>query len=373
VKSPRPARTLAGDARRDRDESALEAIVQSAMDAIITVDGRQRIAMFNAAAEKIFRCPAADAIGSALDRFIPERFRTAHRTHIESFGGTGATVRRMGSDLVLYGLRADGEEFPIEASISQVTVDGKKLFTVVLRDISTRVKAMAEIERSQRELRDLYQQMHEVREAERMRIARELHDELAQELTALKMDVSWLAGRLPADNDRMREKVERMRHLVDSTVTSVRRIAHDLRPAMLDDLGLVPAIEHLLHGFSQRSGIVVGLDANAEEIEFREPLTTAVYRMIQEALTNVARHARATEVRVAIRVASDDLTVSVWDNGIGISATRLQGGKSLGVLGIKERARTLGGEADIARSDAGGTLVQIKVPVRPYRGTGART
>lgn len=343
------------------------------MDAIITLDEHQHIVMFNAAAERIFRCPAGDAIGRTLDRFIPERFRAAHRAHIERFGATGATVRRMGSDMVLYGLRADGEEFPIEASISQVTVDGRKRFTVVLRDISTRVKAAAEIERSQRQLRDLYRQMHEVREAERMRIARELHDELAQWLTALRMDVSWLAGRLPREDDKVREKVERMKGLVDSTVTSVRRIAHDLRPAMLDDLGLVPAIEHLLHEFSQRTGMVVELDANADEVEFREPLCTAVYRMVQEGLTNVARHARATEVRVAIGVEGDELIVSVRDNGIGIGAAQLNSGKSFGILGIKERARTLGGAADIYSPREGGATVEIKVPVTQYRGTAKQT
>jgi len=342
------------------------------MDAIITVDERQHVVLFNAAAERIFRCSAADAVGGALDRFIPERFRVAHRAHIERFGTTGATVRRMGSDIVLYGLRANGVEFPIEASISQVTVDGKKFFTVVLRDISPRVKAAAEIERSHRQLRDLYRQMHEVREAERMRIARELHDELAQWLTALKMDVSWLAGRLPQEDDRLRERVERMKQLVDSTVTSVRRIAADLRPAMLDDLGLVPAVEHLLHEFSQRTGIVVGLDAIADGVDFREPLSTSVFRMIQETLTNVARHARATEVRVAIRVQGEELTVSTCDNGVGIGDAQMRSGKSLGILGIKERAGTLGGGADIYSPPGGGTIVEIRVPVKPYRGAGGR-
>ena len=342
------------------------------MDAIITVDERQHVVLFNAAAERIFRCSVADAVGGPLDRFIPERFRAGHRAHVTRFGATGATVRRMGGEVALYGLRADGEEFPIEASISHARSGGKELFTVVLRDISTRVKAAAEIERSHRQLRDLYQQMHEVREAERVRIARELHDELAQWLTALKMDVSWLAGHLPAEDNRMQEKFDRMKRLVDSTVLSVRRIAHDLRPAMLDDVGLVPAIEHLLHEFSQRTGIVVGLDADAGEVDFREPLTTSVYRMVQEALTNVARHARATEVRVAIRVQGEELTISTCDNGIGISDAGLRTGKSLGILGIKERAGTLGGGADIYSPSAGGTVVEIRVPVKPYRGAGGR-
>jgi len=367
----RTRRSRAGT--RGGEASWFTAIVESAMDAIIALDERQQVIVFNAAAERIFKCRSVEALGKHLDRFIPERFRAAHRDHVRRFGATGATVRRMGSDAVLYGLRADGEEFPIEASISQVTVNGKRLLTVVLRDISTRVKAADEIARSHRQLRDLYQQMHEVREAERVRIARELHDELAQWLTALKMDVSWLAGQLPREEGRMREKVERMKGIVDSTVVSVRRIASDLRPAMLDDLGLVPAIEHLLHEFSQRTGIVVGLDANAGEVEFRDPLTTSVYRMVQEVLTNVSRHARATEVRLAIRVEGDDLTVSARDNGIGIAGAQLNSGKSFGILGIKERARTLGGGANIYSPGEGGTVVEITVPVKQYRGTGKQS
>ena len=342
------------------------------MDAIITVDARQHIVLFNEAAERIFQCKAADAVGGPLERFIPERFRKAHRAHIRRFGATGATMRRMGGEVALYGLRADGEEFPIEASISHTRPRGRDLYTVVLRDISKRVDSAAEIERSHRQLSDLYRQMHEVREGERMRIARELHDELAQWLTALKMDVSWFAGRLPREDDRLQDRVERMKRLVDTTVLSVRRLAQDLRPAMLDDLGVVPAIEHLLHEFSQRTGIVVGIDASTGDIEFREPLASAVYRMTQEALTNVARHARATEVRVTIQIKGDELTVSAWDNGVGISAAALQGGKSLGILGIKERARTLGGGADIRAAPEGGTVVEIRIPVTQFRGTGAR-
>ncbi|HET9384869.1 MAG TPA: PAS domain S-box protein [Gemmatimonadales bacterium] len=174
-------------------------IIQSAMDAVVTIDHEQRIVMFNEAAEKIFRCPAGQAIGKPLDRFIPERFRAAHRGHVEHFGATRVTTRMMGAQLELFGLRANGEEFPIDASISQVTVEGHKLYTVILRDVTERRRAQEAQERSHRELRELSSTMHEVREAERLRIARELHDELAQWLTALKMDVSWLSSRLPRE------------------------------------------------------------------------------------------------------------------------------------------------------------------------------
>jgi two-component system sensor histidine kinase UhpB len=302
--------------QRREDDARLNGIIQSAMDAIITVDEGQRVVLFNTAAERIFRCSAADAIGSPLDQFIPQRFRSAHHGHVERFSATGVTMRRMGDQTVLYGLRTDGVEFPIEASISQVTVMGKRLFTVILRDITERQRAALEVEQSNRQLRELYESMHEVREAERTRIARELHDELAQWLTALKMDISWLAARLPPEQPLI-DRTEKMKGVVDTTVTAVRRIASDLRPAMIDDLGLAAAIEWLLHEFSQRTGLVVSQQVDTRRLELKDPIATAVYRMLQEALTNVARHAEATEVHISFGVESGNLTLRVRDNGKG--------------------------------------------------------
>jgi len=345
----------------------MTAIIHSAMDAVVTIDREQRIVLFNAAAERIFLCNVREAMGQPLDRFIPERFRAAHRVHVERFGETRVTTRMMGAQLTLYGLRSNGEEFPIDASISQATVEGKKLYTVILRDITERKRAQDQLEVSYRELRELSAAMNEVREAERLRIARELHDELAQWLTAIKMDVSWIASRLSTDQPRILERTERMRGLVDTTVAAVRRIASDLRPVMLDDLGIVAAIEHLLHDLSQRTGIVVSLDADERGADIGEPLASSLYRIVQEALTNVARHAEASEVRVGIRVDGDDLVLIVIDNGKGIDLEAAARSKSYGIMGIRERAGTLGGKALISRLDSGGTRIEIVVPLARYR------
>lgn len=338
-------------------------VIQSAMDAIITVDEAQRIVLFNAAAEGIFRCSAREAMGAPLERFIPERFRARHREHIERFGETGVTMRRMGRQTVISGLRGDGEEFPIEASISQATVDGRKLYTVILRDITERQRAASELAQSNQRLRELYESMHEVREAERTRIARELHDELAQWLTALKMDAAWVATRLPAEETQLLTRMERVKQVINTTVAAVRRIAADLRPVMLDDLGLVAAIENLGSDFAQRTGIAANLKVQTGEIELREPHATAVYRMVQEALTNVARHAAASRVDIEVAVIGGDLRVRVCDDGRGIEPEVLEAKKSYGLLGIRERAHTLGGAARIIPGAARGTVVEIVIPL----------
>jgi PAS domain S-box-containing protein len=338
----------------------LRGILQSAMDAVITTGEDQKIILFNEAAERIFRCKAEHAVHGPLDRFIPERFQEAHREHVRRFGETRVTTRMMGPRRQLVGLRADGEEFPLDASISQVTVDGRKYYTVILRDITEQLAAEEALRHSFDELREMSAAMHDVREAERTRIARELHDELAQWLTAIKMDITWLTSRLPAEQPRLIERADKMKQLVDTTVTAVRRIAADLRPVMLDDLGLVPAIEHVVHAFSERTRVAVSLDLRVGDADLRDPVATAVYRMVQEALTNVARHARATLVTIAVTVEDGMLRVRIQDNGVGISdAPAVQG--SHGLLGIRERARTLGGDARIYRPPEGGTVVEIGI------------
>ena len=355
-------------------QARLLAIVDSAMDAVITVDEAQKIMLFNRAAEQVFRVARGEVLGTPLERLIPARFRGAHHAHVESFGTTGVTSRRMGDVTTLWALRADGEEFPIEASISQSGnlsgSPGQRFYTVILRDITTRQQAAEALRRSNQELREIYEQMHQVREAERTRIARELHDELAQWLTALKMDASWIASKLPAEHAPLVAKAQRMKGVVDNTVAAVRRIAADLRPVMLDDLGLVPAVENLLYDLSERTGIVVGLQGDKDEIDLQDPLATAVYRMVQEALTNVARHADASAVDVQVWK-TDSLHVRVRDNGKGLRPDPNH--KSYGLLGIRERARTLGGNAQIYSPPEGGTIVDIEIPLQVHAGTGAPT
>ena len=183
------------------------------------------------------------------------------------------------------------------------------------------------------------------------------------------MDASWIASKLPPDLQALATKAQRMKGVVDNTVAAVRRIAADLRPVMLDDLGFIPAIENLLYELSERAGIVVGLHGDKEEIDLKEPLATAVYRMVQEALTNVARHSGASAVEVRVHTEADSLHLSVRDNGRGLAPDPNR--KSYGLLGIRERARTLGGEARIYSPPEGGTVVEIRVPLQAYAAQGA--
>ncbi len=345
-------------------ENRLRAVLESAMDAIITVDESQTIVFFNAAAERIFHCERTNALGSRLDRFLPARFREAHAGQIRNFGETGSSSRRMGGQAVVLALRTNGEEFPVESSISQVTSASGRLFSVILRDITDRLRAERELQRSREELRELASVSHNVREQEKSRIARELHDELAQALTALKMDVAWLSERLPEDG-AYRPKLQSMQNLLDTTVAATRRISADLRPLLLDDLGFAAAVEWLASNFSQRSGIPCEFAANMGDINLPDPQATAVFRMLQECLTNIARHAKATQVEINLERDEKEIAVSVQDDGVGFDTSAPRKSQSFGLLGLRERANLLDGRVIITSNLGQGTLVDIRVPIKP--------
>jgi PAS domain S-box-containing protein len=347
-----------------RSEARLRGILDSAMDAIITVDRKQHIVLFNRAAEQVFGCPREQAIGAPLAWFIPERFRAGHEEHVRRFGETGTSSRRMGALRIVTGLRRNGEEFPIDASISQITEHGAKFYTVILRDVTERVRAEDALKRSREELRELAEAANSVREQEKSRIARELHDELAQALTALKMDVNWIADRARKSPDEaLEEKLAAMQAMLDDTVAATRRISADLRPLMLDDLGLVPAVEWLAQGFTERSGIQCDLRLVEEGLELGEPYASAVFRILQESLTNVAKHAQASRVEMTVARSDGAVALTVRDNGRGFALEEPRKPNSFGLMGLRERAYALGGTVDIWSRSGEGTKIDVRIPV----------
>jgi PAS domain S-box-containing protein len=351
--------------KSDASEARLDAIVDSAMDSILTVDAAQRIVLFNRAAEQMFGVRRDDALGSPLDRFIPQRFRGAHRAHVEKFGHTGVTSRRMGDQTTLWALRADGSEFPIEASISQAGEPGSRFFTVILRDITLRKQNEDTMLRQQQELRELSARVLEAREEEKTRIARELHDELGQLLTALKMDLAWLRERLPEAGPELAARADGMSALLDRTVSSSRRIAADLRPLMLDDLGLADAAQWLVDDFGKRSGVRLEMRV-PEQAAFdalAKGAATAVYRAIQESLTNIARHSGAKNAWVLLAQENGEVLVEIEDDGRGVTPGDLAKASSLGLKGMRERVAYYGGSLEVARAPRGGTRLRVRMPL----------
>jgi PAS domain S-box-containing protein len=361
------AKTLT-EKKLQESEARFEGVIQSAMDAIITIDETQRVVLFNGAAERMFGYSAGEALGQSLDRFIPARLRAAHRAHVRAFEATGVTSRAMGKLGDLLGLRADGREFPIEASISQTAAGGAKLFTVILRDVTERKETEERLSRSESQLRALAARLQRAREEEGMRIARELHDQLGRCLTSIKMDLLWIektVTRRPADEEihSINEKTQMMLEAVDETVTVVRRISTELRPGILDDLGLAAAVEWQAKDFQRRTGVSCILEITEEELELSRDQATAFFRIFQEILTNVARHSRASKIWVHLETRDGIVALEVEDDGVGIAPDAASQPHALGLAGMRERAAMFGGLVEISGIHGKGTTVIVRMPI----------
>jgi signal transduction histidine kinase len=227
-----------------------------------------------------------------------------------------------------------------------------------------RDRAEREIRNSREQLRNLSAHLQSVREEERTRMAREIHDELGQGLTALKMDVSWLNRRLLEEDATFKNKLTSMEEVIDRTIETVQKLSGELRPGMLDDLGLAAAIEWQAEEFQNRTGIKCEVYLSPEETLLNRDQSTTMFRIFQETLTNVIRHARATKVEVRLEEQNGSIVLEVADNGRGITQSEISDPKSFGLIGMRERVYFLDGEVTIVGSPGKGTRIKVTLPLK---------
>ncbi|HSB69980.1 MAG TPA: PAS domain S-box protein [Candidatus Methylomirabilis sp.] len=349
---------------RKRTEEALRKfahVVEQTADAVVITDRDGIIQYVNPAFEALTGYAREDALGKT-----PRILKSGQ--HDQGFyqrlwkticsGGVFRAVftnRKKGGGLIY-----------AEETITPITDPGGTIthFVSVCRDITARIQAEEQLRRSREQLRALAGHLESVREEERARIAREAHDELGQALTALKFDLAWLIHRLPKHQPAAQEKAQGMLALIDTTINTVRRISEDLRPSILDTLGLVAALEWQAQEFQTRTGIACSLLSGLPDVTLDRTPSTALFRICQESLTNVARHAQATRVIIRLSAEADYLALAVEDNGRGIPEQDFANATSLGLLGMRERALLLGGELTIVGRPGAGTTVMVKVPLR---------
>lgn len=347
-------------------ERAIERVAQewrgtfdAASDVIILLDPRLRIARANRATVAFFDRsfaqllwqPVADLLGALDPRRgelrLPDPRRLRRRWEKEVYlAARGAWVL-----LSLDPIRdADGE--PAGA-------------VHVIRDITERKRAEIALRDSLDQLRNLSARLETAREQERTRIAREIHDELGHALTALKMDVAWLAGRLAGESEPLAERGAAMSALIDRTIATVRAIATELRPSILDELGLLAAIEWQAAEFGRRTGIATRVSGPDVTLDLDAERATTVFRIVQEALTNVARHAGARNVSIALKLLRTRFVLEVRDDGRGVLPAEAAGPGSLGILGMSERARSVGGRMTLKGRPGKGSTLRLSVPKNP--------
>ena len=462
-------------------EDRLTAVVASAMDAIIAVDDQQRILVFNASAEKMFRCPSSQAIGSSIDRFIPQRFRDGHAAHLRRFGETRQTTRAMGTPGSLWAVRSNGDEFPIEASISHVEDAGKTLFTVIIRDITERHRAEEAATESEKRFRliantapvliwmsgqdklcnyfnqlwleftgrsleqelgngwadgvhadDLkdcldtysrYFDRHErfsmeyrlrrhdgeyrwvldigvprfnsdgsfagyvgccmditdlkqaratviefsgrlirAGEEERARIARELHDDINQRLALLANGLQEAEQHTAAKDSLRKQALHDLWSLTNEIATDIQHMSHQLHPSKLHYLGLATTVRQLCNEFSQQHKMEIECVIKGLPDSLDENVSLNLFRTVQESLRNIVKHSHARHVRVELTCESNVVHLRVSDDGVGFNSEEERIHHGLGLVSMRERLRSVGGEFSIWSKPSLGTLVEGRVP-----------
>ena len=383
------------------NKQRLRVIIDTAMDAVVQIDCNGNITDWNSRAETMFGWKQNDAIGKGLmATIIPPQLHEQYQENAHEFlDSDNAQVRH--SRFEISGLRNDGHIFPIEVSLTtMLNQQGEIEYCAFIHDITSRkrnenalrkarnelenrvferttelvrankrlnseiverTQAQEALEQSQNMLRELVAHQDQIRENERKRIAREIHDELGQHLLVLRIDVSMLQ-RNHGEDSQLQKEVDAVLGHIDTTMKSVRTIINNLRPSVLD-LGLFAALEWQCNEFERRSGIHCELTSNDESLELDDNISTVLFRIMQEALNNVLKHAKASHVQISLKHEPGSLQMTVADNGIGLPAIQKQEQKSFGLLGIRERLSVLGGSLDIDSSNNGTTLtVTLPLP-----------
>lgn len=259
--------------------------------------------------------------------------------------------------------KKSGELMLLDITGHLIDYNGRRATLALLNDITEKLKVEAEIISSNQQLKALTAHLQIVREEERTAIAREIHDELGQQLTGLKMDASWIGKRMTGEDKSIQVKLAGMLSLIDDTVKSVRRISTQLRPGILDDLGLVAALEWQCHEFEQRTGINTSFFTELTYLNQEGNLLINIFRIHQEALTNIARHARATQIITTLVKKNGYLNLAIKDNGIGFDIEEARLKKSWGLIGMKERVLLFQGELTIESERLKGTVITLRVPL----------
>ena len=354
------------DAALRENTEKFAAIVGCAMDAIIGTDENGTVTVFNPAAEAMFLCTRDAAMGAPLTTFMPASFRPSHTRNMHRFATTtGESKRLMGRLRVATGLRRNGEEFMLEASISHVSTSKEVLFLAVLRDVSERARNEDALRQSRAALAEASRTADNQREQERARIAREIHDDLSQTLYALKIDIQSVGGMgmLDSSDERKSSTLRRMLKSINHAVEAAQRISTGQRPIVIDELGLVGALKWLAEQFTERTGLRCDFQADSIDFELQRPQAMALFRTLQESLNNIAKHAQATQVEVTLQAVTGHIVLKVNDNGIGFDPLAPRKRESFGLARMRERAHLLNAHLAIKSAPGDGTMVEVRIPV----------
>jgi PAS domain S-box-containing protein len=342
--------------------TSLLALVQSALDGVIVVDATRQIVLVNRTAERMFGYPARYLLDKSLDMLLPPRICPEQRRRIERLAAIRVTGRRM--RLGLRGQHASGHEFAVNASVSRITLRGEMYLAVSLHDSARHGGAQRKPRPiAAADLRKLAVSSQQASEVEKRRFSKELYDDIGQRLSVLKLDLDWLEHSLPGTEAAVPERVAQMQGMLDKVITLTKSMASTLRPPLLDDFGLMPALEWMVDNFRKRTGTNCSIEGLGQPIKLGDPIKSAVFRVIQEALLNIERHAQASNVEVVLNRTETALEVLVQDDGIGMGAGCDNKPGCYGLIAMQERIFILSGTITIKSQQPQGVTIHASIPI----------
>lgn len=366
-------------------------ILEISAEAVISTDSDLRITLFNRSAEKIFGYSAQEALGQSMNLLIPERLRAIHAQHVTGFADSGKQSLLMSTRRRVLGLRKDGTEFSMNASVSRLDLGGERIFTIICSDITEEVRIaeelrkahdelehrvrertadlvqsnrflqmeIAERKQAEKEVQDLSRRMMRVQEEERRNLARELHDGATQNMVALSLNMAQIRG-ARADAPATAAMVDECMRLVEDCTNELRTISYLLHPPLLEELGLGRTLRGYVEGFGRRSGIAVTMTAPGDLEGLGFDVELAVFRIVQEALSNIHRHSHSSTAHIQLIRQDAALGLEISDQGRGIPPGKDMSG--VGIAAMRERVRLLRGRLDI-KTGSTGTTITISLPL----------
>jgi PAS domain S-box-containing protein len=397
---------MAEIAERKQFEASLRAsqtrfagILEISAEAVISTGADLCITLFNRSAEKIFGYSAQEALGQSMNLLIPERLRAIHAQHVIGFAASAKQSLLMSTRRRVLGLRKDGTEFAMNASVSRLDLGGERTFTIICSDISEEVRIAEELQKAhdelehrvrertadlvqsnqslqteiaerkqaEKEVQDLSRRMMRVQEEERRNLARELHDGATQNLVALSLNMAQIRGS-GADAPATAAMVDECMRLVEDCTNELRTISYLLHPPLLEELGLGRTLRGYVEGFGRRSGIAVTMTAPGDLERLGFDVELAVFRIVQEALSNIHRHSHSSTAHILLVRQDAALALEISDQGRGIPSGKDIAG--VGLAAMRERVRLLRGSLDI-KTGSTGTTITISLPLADEQSSGA--
>ena len=331
-------------------------ILDLAEDAIIVTEHDRSITLFNQGAAKLFDYDPSEVLGKPINLVLPERFWIDYSSYINTFTHDSESAHRLAQRREVFGVRKDGSEFPAEASISKLSVAEKTTFTLIVRDITDRL-------RTERQLQSLTSELMTAQEEERRRIARELHDDINQRLALVAIEIGNMLSDPSILTEQTKRTIQSLSQRLVRISDDVRRMAYQFHPSILDDLGLTAALKRMADEWSEKTGIKIVIVQ--EEMADRLPrdVASCLYRVSQESLANIVKHSHAVRVELELTCGEQEITLSIYDAGVGFDLKDVQArNPGLGLVSMRERVRSVRGRFDIQSEPGRGTHIMVHIP-----------